>query len=448
MAVVVPILTEFDARGLDRANRGLKNLGDESGRSSALMKAGMLGAGAAIAGVAVALKAAVGAAIEDQKSQALLAKTLETSAGATKAQVAGVEEWITATSRAAAITDDRLRPSLAALTRATGDVSEAQKLQALALDISAGSGKSLEVVTAALVKASNGQVGALKKLGVPLDESIIKTKDFDAAQKALATTFEGAAATSAQTLSGQMAGLTIVMDEAKEQIGAAFIPVLMKLLPIVAAAARVMAEWVPKIIAVVAAIIEKLQPAISRIVDHLKLVVEFVRALIDGEWADAWQALLAVVRSSLNLLGDLLKSVVPFMFNLALDIGEAIVRGMIRGAAALAGMLRDTLVKIAKDAFEAAKDFLGIGSPSKLFEGLGADVTRGFAAGIASIAVPSIAVPAIVGASSSSGAAASSINITVNAGIGADGDGIGRAVVRALQQYARQNGAIPIRFTG
>jgi hypothetical protein len=34
--------------------------------------------------------------------------------------------------------------------------------------------------------------------------------------------------------------------------------------------------------------------------------------------------------------------------------------------------------------------------------------------------------------------------VTVNAGMGANGDAVGKAVVDALRQYQRHNGAIPI----
>jgi hypothetical protein len=105
------------------------------------------------------------------------------------------------------------------LIRSTRDVTKAQELQSLALDIAAGTGKDLSAVSEALGKAYDGNLGALKRLGVGIDDSIIKSKDFDAAAAALAKTFEGQASQQAETFQGKMARLTVAFDEAKETVG-------------------------------------------------------------------------------------------------------------------------------------------------------------------------------------------------------------------------------------
>ncbi len=120
---------------------------------------------------------AVKAAIEDEKAQISLAQTLKNVTKATDAQVKATEDYIDKTARATGIADDQLRPSLDRLVRSTQDVTKAQKLQQLALDIAAGTGKDLATVTEALGKAYDGNLGALKRIGVPLDENIIKTID-------------------------------------------------------------------------------------------------------------------------------------------------------------------------------------------------------------------------------------------------------------------------------
>jgi hypothetical protein len=189
----------------------------------------------AAAGAAAALyagkliKEGVESAIADEKAQASLAKTLENVTGATKTQIAAVEQYISKTSLATGITDDELRPSLDRLTRSTRSVEEAQKLQTLALDIAAGTGKSLGAVSEALSKTYDGNFGALKRLGVPLDESIVKSKDFDAATKALAATFKDQASVQANTFEGRMQRLKTALDEAKESVGAALLPALQRL---------------------------------------------------------------------------------------------------------------------------------------------------------------------------------------------------------------------------
>jgi hypothetical protein len=194
------------------------------------------GAAFAVAGAAAAAYAGtllvdgVKSAIEDEAAQAKLATTLKNVTGATNNQIKAVEDYITQTALANGITDDKLRPSLDRLIRSTKDATRAQELQSLALDIAAGTGKDLQAVSEALGKAYDGNLGALKKLGVGIDESIIKSKDFDAAAAALSKTFEGQASKQAETFQGKMARLTVAFDEAKETVGSYVLDALTPLL--------------------------------------------------------------------------------------------------------------------------------------------------------------------------------------------------------------------------
>ena len=183
------------------------------------------GAAFAVAGAAAAAYAGkllvdgVKSAIEDEAAQAKLATTLKNVTGATNNQIKAVEDYITQTALANGVTDDKLRPSLDRLIRSTKDQTKAQELQSLALNISAGTGKDLQAVSEALGKAYDGNLGALKKLGVGIDDSIIKSKNFDAAAAALSKTFEGQASKQAETFQGKMARLNVAFDEAKETVG-------------------------------------------------------------------------------------------------------------------------------------------------------------------------------------------------------------------------------------
>jgi hypothetical protein len=183
------------------------------------------GAAFAVAGAAAGAYAAtllvdgVKSAIEDEAAQAKLATTLKNVTGTTNNQIKAVEKYITETALANGVTDDQLRPSLDRLIRSTKDATKAQELQSLALDIAAGTGKDLSAVSEALGKAYDGNLGALKRLGVGIDDSIIKSKDFDAAAAALSKTFENQASKQAETFEGKMARLNVAFDEAKETVG-------------------------------------------------------------------------------------------------------------------------------------------------------------------------------------------------------------------------------------
>ena len=226
MAGIPKIKITFDAdfdelkRGVKGAQNEVEGFGSKMGGFAKKAGAAFAAAGAAAAAYAgVLLVQGVKSAIEDEAAQAKLATTLENVTGATKAQIKAVEDYITETALANGITDDKLRPSLDRLIRSTKDATKAQELQSLALDIAAGTGKDLSAVSEALGKAYDGNLGALKKLGVGIDESIIKSKNFDAAAAALSKTFEGQASKQAETFQGKMARLTVAFDEAKETVG-------------------------------------------------------------------------------------------------------------------------------------------------------------------------------------------------------------------------------------
>jgi len=226
MAGIPKIKITFDAdfdelkKGVKGAQNEVEGFGSKMGGFAKKAGAAFAVAGAAAAAYAgVLLVDGVKSAIEDEAAQAKLATTLENVTGATESQIKAVEDYITQTALANGITDDQLRPSLDRLIRSTKDATKAQELQSLALDIAAGTGKDLKTVSEALGKAYDGNLGALKKLGVGIDDSIIKSKNFDAAAAALSKTFEGQASKQAETFQGKMARLTVAFDEAKETVG-------------------------------------------------------------------------------------------------------------------------------------------------------------------------------------------------------------------------------------
>jgi hypothetical protein len=216
--------------GLNKAQDDTQNFSNKVGGFVAGAAKAFLALGAAVGTAAFAIGVnAVKAAIEDEKAQKSLETTLKNVTKASADQVKGVEAYITKTSLAFGVTDDKLRPSLDRLLRSTKDVTKAQDLQALALDISAGTSKDLSLVSEALGKAYDGNFTALKKLGVPIDDSIIKSKDFTKVTEVLAATFKDQATVQAETFAGKMDRIQIAVSEAKESLGAALLPILEKI---------------------------------------------------------------------------------------------------------------------------------------------------------------------------------------------------------------------------
>lgn len=181
---------------------------------------------AAFAGVAAGLAIATKAAAEDQQSFEQLRIAIQNTTGATDAMVQAIDDQILKMAIATGVADDQLRPAYGNLIRATGDAAKAQDLLSTALDISAATGKPLEAVSIALSKAANGQVTALTRLGVPLDENAVKSKDFTAILEQLNETFGGAAAANADTFAGKIDRLKVVFGEVVETVGGALLPIL------------------------------------------------------------------------------------------------------------------------------------------------------------------------------------------------------------------------------
>lgn len=231
MPVYIPIVSEFKADGIKKAVSEFKSLETAGAKASFAIKKAAVPAGVALAGLAAGAVDAAKAAAEDAAAAEKLATTLANTTGATVAQVAAVEKFITKTSMAAAVADDELRPAMQTLVTGTKDVAKAQDLMSLALDISAGTGKDLASVTAALSKGYNGNMAALKKLDPSLAKAIKAGASADEVFASLAGTFGGQAATAAGTAEGKMRSFGIAMGEAKESIGAAVLPLAEKLLP-------------------------------------------------------------------------------------------------------------------------------------------------------------------------------------------------------------------------
>ena len=231
MAINLPIISEWNPKGIDKAIADFKKLETNGQKAAFAIKKAAVPAGLAIAALGAVAFDAVKAFAEDDAAAQKLGTTLKNVTSSTDAQISAVEEFITKTSMAAAVADDELRPALDKLVRGTGDVAQAQDLLTLALDVSAGTGKDLGAVSDALSKAYNGNFTALKKLDPALASLIEEGADADEVFGRLGATFKNQASTAANTTSGKMKNLSIQMGEFKESIGAAVAPLIQKMLP-------------------------------------------------------------------------------------------------------------------------------------------------------------------------------------------------------------------------
>jgi len=286
------------AKGVKGANQQLT--GFEKATKTASANIGKALGAISFAVVIRGLTDAAKAASEDAIAQNKLALQLRTSTKATEAQIASVENNILAMSKQTGIADDVLRPALANAARATGSMTRAQELLTIGLDVAAATGKPLTTVMNALEKAENGNTTALYKLAPQLKETKGGVDE-------LAASVKGAAEVSASPFDK----FTVSLNEAKEVIGAAFLPILNKLIETLGPLIEKIAPVLGKVIAAIAPIFVKLVEALLPLIEQiLPPLVELLEALMP--------VILPLVEILTELLVPIIKIVVQvFKFLLA-----------------------------------------------------------------------------------------------------------------------------------
>lgn len=436
MAINIPIISSLDTKGFDKAKREFSQLEGVGAKSAYAVKKAAVPAAAAIGGLAVALGDATKAAMEDAASQAELARTLRTSTGATDKAIASTEDWISAQGKLLGFTDDELRPALAGLSRATGSIEKAQKAAGLAMDISAAKGVSLETVTKALEKAYGGNLTALGKLDPAVRDMIKGGASLDEVMAKLSTTFSGSAKTAAETTAGQFKRLGIAMNETKESIGTALLPVIEAALPFL----QSFASWAqdnPGAFVAIAGAIGGVALAITAVniamaLNPFSAIAAGIALLVAGVVVayNKFEGFRNVVRNVVNGIA----SYFEFMVNAWITAINVVIRGI-------------NLVKPGKDIVSLSKVSFGpvIGAEGR--GPSGADKSRlDTVPAMAAGGIVNSATLALIGEKGPEAVipldrlgAMGNTNVTIHVN-----GGDPNTVVDALRRYMRANGSVPI----
>ena len=478
---------------VDQLNKSLKAANNDVENSSSKIgdfgkKAGLAFAAAGVAAAAYAVKIGVDgvkAAIEDEAAQTRLATALKNATGATDAMIASVEKQILATSLATGVADEKLRPALQRLSLSTGDVTKAQDLLNLSLDISQATGKSLDTVANALGKAYDGNATSLGKLGIGLSAAELKAMSFTDVQSKLSDLFGGAASANAETFQGRIARLKVAFNESVETIGFALLPILQKfidlittyVLPIVQRFSDAISSKSPgglgtRINETVAVIQSYATPIFEGLV---KLFTKVKDAIVENK--DAFESFFEVVKAvapiigkvigtALSVIGDIAGVVIDLfakvlaaikpILNFAIDAINQIIRGV-------------NLIKPGED-IASIKNITTTPGTFSSISGVLAGSTASSAVTVPtspSITVPSVSTSGIAAvaasaskaatSSSSSGFtmgggrsdSAASVTLTVNQGIVGDPEAAARTVVDVLNRsYFRGTGGADALFFG
>jgi hypothetical protein len=450
MAGIPKVKITFDAdfdelkRGVKGAENEVQSFGDKMGKFGKLAGAAFAAASAAaLAYAGVLLKQGVESAIADEAAQAKLATTLQNVTGATDAQISAIENQILQTSLLTGITDDELRPSLDRLIRATKDSDAALKLQSVAIDVAAGSGKSLEAVTNAMAKAAEGNTAALGKLGVGLSSAELKTMSLDEITNSLADTFKGQASKQADTFEGKMARLRVTIDEGKETIGALVLDALTPMLN------TIVKTVIPAISAFMNSVggkdgltnafktyIDLVKNIFMPVLDGFKFAFDQIKkAVIDNK--DEFEALFKFLKDFVApLLGGVFKLAVQGI-GIALGVVINIVGDLIGGFQRLFGIIGSVI-----DRIQAMINLVRNNAAVQGIAGLIDTAFGGFRANGGSVQAgksyvvgergAEMFVPSSNGTIVPNGGMGSTINITVNGAI--DAEGTARTIVDVLNR--------------
>ena len=231
MAINVPIVSQFVPTGVEKAVKEFQNLETTGQKVGMALEKAFLPAVAAVGALAAGAVLSAKAAAEDAREQAQLARQINASTTATEAQIAATNEYIMQQELLSAISATELRPALAILVRHTGDLTKAQQLLSLAMDVSVGTGRDVFDVAERMAEGFTGVLTPLEELDYGLVQSIENGASFDDIMGSLAATFGGAVAKDAETAAGRFARMQVQMQQVQETIGYALLPIIEKLLP-------------------------------------------------------------------------------------------------------------------------------------------------------------------------------------------------------------------------
>jgi hypothetical protein len=124
------------------------------------------------------------------------------------------------------VTGDQAVPALQALLTATGSVSRSTKIMNVALDLAASRSADVSKVANDLASAYVGNTKGLNQYRLGLTKAELAAMSFDEILEKIGSQTLGSADEAAKTLSGQLAILAEVSNQAKERIGGGLVQAL------------------------------------------------------------------------------------------------------------------------------------------------------------------------------------------------------------------------------
>ena len=210
--IVVSAVSTFDNKGLKKGSKEISAFDKQTQKLGKTF--GRVFAGTALVAFG---KKAVNAFADDERAAKSLAVQLQNTGNAFR--ITEVETYIAGLQNLYKVLDDQLRPAFQTLLNATGSVTLSQQALETALNVSAGTGASLETVISAIAAGVRGQSKAIKGLNTGIDANVIASGDMNKIMAALENRFKGQALARLDTYAGKMDTLKVAAADATEIIG-------------------------------------------------------------------------------------------------------------------------------------------------------------------------------------------------------------------------------------
>lgn len=265
--IVIDIVTRLDKleKDLNRAGQKTQKFGQS------VKKLGMVFAGvtAGVFALTKGITSLIKAYANQEKEEKLLARAIQNRVGSLEEAGAATEQLLKFAKERQHVTAFGDEATIAAMKIGATfplTVDQIKELTIRAQDYAAATGKDLTAAMADLGRATEGQYGMLTRYGVSISDATKETGDFNSLLKDLDSNFGGFAETMATTVEGRWKQLNNLIGDAKERLGAALLPALESIRPIL--------ERLPQLM-------DRLTPAITKIVEGLTPIAETLFELVE-----------------------------------------------------------------------------------------------------------------------------------------------------------------------